>query len=277
MTRFILQQRNRFDSVATKLAIQICTKLGGAPWNTKIPVANAMTIGFDVVRDTINRTVTYGCLVATMDLKNQDVGFFSVVSRIEGDCTQTFVMSVIKALNTYNQKYSYLPNRIFIYRGGVSDGELGYIRDIELSQLNQAIGKRYNDFELPKMVYLVVSKKTNTRFWQRNGNDIRNPEPGTIVDKTITLEERYEFFLVSQKGGQGTISPTNYNILYDTSGLDPLKIQLWTYIQCHLYYNWYGTTRIPAVLQYANKLGFLVSNYMHREPNDVLCHKLFFL
>lgn len=254
----------------------MCTKLGGAPWQTRCPLRNAMTIGFDIAKDSINKLVSYGCMVATMDLK-KEVGFFSVVTKIEGpDCSKEISMNVIKALKAYEEKHGCLPAHIFFYRGGVSDGELGYVRDIEIKQLTNAIEKRYNG-EPPKMVYMVVTKKINTRFWQKSGNDCRNPDPGTVIDNTVTLRERYEFFLVSQKCGQGTISPTNYNILYDTSGIPPIRIQQWTFIHCHLYYNWYGTTRVPAVLQYAFKLGFLVSNYMHRAPNTDLCDKLFFL
>lgn len=255
----------------------MCTKLGGAPWSCPCPKERAMTIGFDVAKDSRNKSTSYGCLVAAMDLR-EGPSFFSAVSKIEGgvDVTQEFVMNVVKALNAYNEKHGTLPEIIFIYRGGVSDGELGYVRDIELTQLNAAIAKRYSG-NAPKMVYMVVSKMINTRFWQRRGEDCRNPEPGTVIDKTITLDERYEFFMVSQKAGQGTVSPTNYNILYDTSGLEPLGIQKRTYLHCHLYFNWCGTTRIPAVLQYANKLGFLISNYMHNPPNEVLCKRLFFL
>lgn len=277
VTKFILQQRNRFDSVATKLAIQMCVKLGGAPWRGRCPLKNAMTIGFDVAKDSANRNVGYGCLVATMDLK-EGPNFFSAVSRIEGsDCTNELVMNVIKALNEYEGKHEQLPSYIFLYRGGVSDGELAYVRDIELAQLNNAIAKRYKDAP-PKLAYIVVTKRVNTRFWQRsNGNGVSNPDPGTVIDNTVTLRERYEFFLLSQKSGQGTASPTNYNIIYDTTELTPIKIQTWTFIHTHLYYNWCGTTRIPAVLQYANKLGFLISNYMHRVPQVSLSDRLFFL
>lgn len=261
----------------------MCVKLGGAPWRGRCPLKNAMTIGFDVAKDSANRNIAYGCLVATMDLKDGP-DYFSAVSRLEGvDCTNELVMNVLKALNKYeeNKEKKYgekiLPAYIFLYRGGVSDGELAYVRDIELAQLNTAIAKRYKG-DPPKLAYIVVSKRVNTRFWQRtNGNNVTNPEPGTVIDNTVTLQERYEFFLLSQKSGQGTASPTNYNIIYDTTELSPIKIQTWTFIHTHLYYNWCGTTRIPAVLQYANKLGFLVSNYMHRVPQDILSDRLYFL
>lgn len=256
----------------------MCSKLGGAPWLARCPLKNACTIGFDVSKSTNNKNVFYACLVATMDLK-EEVSFFSAVSKIEGpDCSKELTINVIKALNTYEAKHGTLPTIIFFYRGGVSEGDIPYVFNIELNNLTASVNKRYeNQTNGYKMAYIIVSKKINTRFFQCNGHDVRNPSPGTVIDNTVTLRERYEFFLVSQNCNQGTIAPTNYNVIYDTTGLPPERIQAWTFIQTHMYYNWYGTTRIPAVLQYANKLGFLISNYIHRVPNENLCDKLYFL
>ena len=74
---------------------------------------------------------------------------------------------------------------------------------------------------------------------------------------------RYDFFLVSQSVNQGTVNPTSYNVVKDTSGLLPKHIQALTYKLTHLYYNWPGTVRVPAPCQYAHKLAFLVSNDLH--------------
>lgn len=213
-----------------------------------------------------------------MDLR-QGANFFSAASRIDGqDCSRELAMNVFKALHEYERIHNALPKFIFIYRGGVGEGDLDYVNQIEKSHLETKLKERYDSIEKQlKLVYIIVSKKTNTRLLLRNGNDYRNPEPGTVVDNTITLDERYEFFLVSQRTSQGTVSPTNYNVIGDSSGLTPEQTQTFTYMQCHMYYNWYGTTRVPAVLQYANKMGFLLSNYMHRVPNECLSDKLFFL
>ena len=74
----------------------------------------------------------------------------------------------------------------------------------------------------------------------------------------ISFPRRYDFFLVSQSVRQGTVNPTSYNIIKDTSGLKPKHIQMLTYKLTHLYYNWPGTVRVPAPCQYAHKLAFLV-------------------
>ena len=49
---------------------------------------------------------------------------------------------------------------------------------------------------------------------------------------------RYDFFIVSQCVRQGTVGPTHYNVISDSSGLKPDHLQRLTYKLCHLYYNW---------------------------------------
>merc|ERR1712013_498111 len=100
-----------------------------------------------------------------------------------------------------------------------------------------------NQSEL-KFTYIIVSKRINTRFFRMNGKP-SNPPSGTVVDSDVTLPERYDFFLVSQSVNQGTVNPTSYNVVKDTSGLLPKHIQALTYKLTHLYYNWPGTSGSP--------------------------------
>lgn len=76
----------------------------------------------------------------------------------------------------------------------------------------------------------------------------------------------YDFYLVSQSTRIGTVTPTSYNVIEDEVALSPGKLQMLTYKNCHLYYNWSGTVRVPAVVQYAHKLAFLVGQYIHDVP-----------
>ena len=104
-----------------------------------------------------------------------------------------------------------------------------------------------------------------------------NPPSGTVVDDVVTLPERYHFFRVSQSVRQGTVNPTSYNVIEDSSGLKPEHIQKLTYKLCHLYYNWPGTVRVPAPCQYAHKLAFLVGESLHTAPSDKLEDTLYYL
>ena len=61
---------------------------------------------------------------------------------------------------------------------------------------------------------------------------------GTVVDQHVTRKEWYDFFLVSQSVRQGTVTPTHYNVINDSTGLKPDHMQRLTYKLTHLYYNW---------------------------------------
>jgi aubergine-like protein len=66
-------------------------------------------------------------------------------------------------------------------------------------------------------------------------------------------------------------------VIHDTNGLKPDKIQMMTYKQTHLYYNWSGTVRVPAVVQYAHKLALLVGEYLHQPPSKGFSKQLYYL
>ena len=137
-----------------------------------------------------------------------------------------------------------------------------------------AIKSIFTDAKIkPTLTYVIVSKRINTRFFLKGSQapprPPTNPPSGTVVDDVVTLPERYDFFLVSQSVRQGTVNPTSYNVIEDNSGLKPDNLQMLTYRLCHLYYNWPGTVRVPAVCQYAHKLAFLVGQSIHRAPSEV--------
>lgn len=167
----------------------MCVRIGGAPWGTKIPIAGVMTIGFDVSKDSQNKNLSYGCLVATMDLK-QDFSFFTTVATYDSSekLSNEFSMCVRKAIIAFRDKYNgTLPKKIIIYRGGVGDGDIKYVRDVEVANLEQKLKNFYEKAEQPlEMAFMIVTKKINARIFEGD----RNPNCGTVVDSTITLDER---------------------------------------------------------------------------------------
>lgn len=191
-----------------------------------------------------------------------------------------------------------LPERILFFRDGVGEGQMHYVYQHEIEHLRKTLSKHYETAEKElKLAVIIVNKKINTRIFKAQGN--MNPISGTVVDDVITLPERYDFFLISQNVRQGTVAPTSYNVVHDTFGLAPGtielmpflilvlfidlfiplldKMQILTYKMCHMYYNWSGTVRVPAVCLYAHKLAFLVGQHIHQIPNSTLANRLFFL
>lgn len=54
----------------------------------------------------------------------------------------------------------------------------------------------------------------------------------------LIIMYRYDYFIVSQSVRQGTVTPTHFNVICDSTGLMPDHMQRLTYKLCHLYYNW---------------------------------------
>ena len=155
----------------------------------------------------------------------------------------------------------------------MGDGQIPYVVETEVTAVEESVQDAgMTDF---KFTDIIVSKRINPRFF--TGPQPDNPHSGTIVDDVVTLLERYDFYLVSQSVRQGTVNPTSYNVIKDTSGLKAEHIQALTYKLTHLYYNWPGTVRVPMVCQYAHKLAFLVGNSLHRMPSEGLNDLLYYL
>merc|ERR1712110_1015971 len=85
------------------------------------------------------------------------------------------------------------------------------------------------------------------RIFFQAGKELDNPPPGSIVDHTVTKRDWYDFFLVSQHVGQGTVSPTHYIVIHDSLDLPGDAVQRLSYKLTHMYYNWPGTVRVPAL------------------------------
>ncbi|XP_070499434.1 protein aubergine-like [Chironomus tepperi] len=253
-------------SVATNVAIQVNCKLGGIPWSINIPFNGLLTIGFSITNDTKDKKVVYGAMVASMNPGKSNGTFFSCVNKHSkgSNCSDYFSVNISKIIDQYKKTYQALPERIIIYRDGVGEGQIQYVVGQELEDVKSSLNRHYSKCQSkPKLAFIIINKKINTRIFSQERNSYDNPLPGTVVDDVITLPERYDFYLISQSVKQGTVAPTSYNIIYDTSRLKPKEIQLLSYQLCHLYYNWSGTTRVPAVVQYAQKLAFMFGQYLH--------------
>lgn len=260
-------------SIATKVAIQLCCKIGGAPWTVEIPLSGLMVVGFDVCHEPGSKTTSYGALVASLD-KAMSRYFSAVSVHSSGEEVSNNIRAhMASALHKYKEyNAGALPQRIVIYRDGVGEGDIPYVYEYEVELLKRELNNMYAGQPF-KLAFIIVTKRINTRLFLNK----ENPPPGTLVDDCITKPERYDFFLVSQSVRQGTVSPTSYNVISDNVGLDPDKLQRLTYKLTHLYFNWSGTVRVPAPCQYAHKLAYLVGQAIRQPPNSRLQGLLYFL
>ncbi|XP_050063196.1 piwi-like protein Siwi [Aphis gossypii] len=272
-------------SVCTKIAIQINCKLGGAPWRVVIPEPNMMIVGFDVFHDTKSGKKSYGALIATMN--DSHTSFFSCVDKHESgqELSTHFGTSIHKALTKYREKNNKLPNTIVIYRDGVGDGNLSYVHKVEVDMVKKTCKELYGDKKFG-LAFIIVKKRIGARFFLNTKEErehYQNPPVGTIVDSGITDPTMYDFYLVSQHVTMGTVTPTHYNVIVDTLNetatkpITPNVMQQLTYKLTHMYYNWTGTVRVPALCQLAHKLAYLAGQSLQSNPNSGLEDSLYFL
>uniref|UniRef100_A0AAR2LUV5 Piwi domain-containing protein n=1 Tax=Pygocentrus nattereri TaxID=42514 RepID=A0AAR2LUV5_PYGNA len=263
-------------TVATKIALQMNCKMGGELWSIEIPLKQLMIVGIDCYHDTAAGKRSIGALVASLN-QSMSRWFSKCVLQSRGqeiiDGLKVALKAALKAYWKYN---NCLPSRIIVYRDGVGDGMLQSVVNYEVPQIMQSIKTMGEDYA-PKLTVVVVKKRIASRFFARIDGKLSNPPPGTVIDTEVTRPEWYDFFIVSQAVRMGSICPTHYNVVFDSSGLKPDHMQRLTYKLCHMYYNWQGIVRVPAPCQYAHKLAFLVGQSIHKEPNINLDDFLYYL
>ncbi|XP_034397580.1 piwi-like protein 2 [Cyclopterus lumpus] len=270
-----ISQPLKLKSVTQKILLQMNCKLGGELWTVNVPLKHLMVVGVDVHHDTskvrqsvmgfvasVNSSLTRWYSRVTFQTPTEELIF-------------GFRVCLLAALQKYYEVNHNLPEKIVVYRDGVSDGQLKMVEQYEIPQLIKCF-KTFPSYE-PKLVFIVVQKRINTTLYSCNGNHIGTPPPGTVLDHTLTQKDWVDFFLLAHTSRQGSGLPTHYVSLYNTANLTPDHLQRLTYKMCHMYWNWPGTIRVPAPCKYAHKLAYLSGQYLHSEPAIQLSDKLYFL
>jgi len=296
-----ISNEKKVTSVVQKIALQINCKLGGELWGTVTPYKDLMVVGIDVYHDKTKKSGSVAGVVCSLN-DSLSRYFSRAVFQGEGqeimDALKTaFVDCMIKYWDV-NHRW---PQHILVFRDGVGDGQLEVTEKHEAEQfirtfrhvngdgdtLNDKLPEDYN----PGFTFCVVQKRINTRIYLQTGpRSYENPPCGTVLDHTVTRFKYKDFFLVPQCVNQGTVSPTHFIVLREL-GTEPnaqvdgkpvptlqaSDVQKLAYKLTHMYFNWPGTVRVPAPVQYAHKLVDLVGQYVHRAPAPQLEDKLFYL
>merc|ERR1712133_325049 len=161
VTSTVLNKPKGLMSVATKVAIQMNCKLGGEPWAVKIPLKNTMVIGYDTYHDTVHKSKSVGALVASLNPSlTKYISSANIPGSPNSELDNTMKPAVMKALRKYREVNGCLPEKIIMYRDGVGDGQIPYVKETEVEQIKscfKAVGM--DDF---KFVYIIVSKRIMT-------------------------------------------------------------------------------------------------------------------
>ncbi|XP_070760250.1 piwi-like protein 2 [Enoplosus armatus] len=270
-----ISQHQKLKSVAQKILLQINSKLGGELWTVNVPLKHLMVVGVDVHHDTSKVHQSVMGFVASVN--SSMTRWYSRVTfqTPTEELINGLRVCLLAALQKYYEVNHNLPEKIVVYRDGVSDGQLMMVEQYEIPQLIRCF-EIFPSYE-PKLVFIVVQKRISTTLYSWGANNFGTPPAGTILDHTLTQKDWVDFYLIAHHIRQGCGLPTRYISLYNTANLTPDHLQRLTFKMCHLYWNWPGTIRVPAPCKYAHKLAYLSGQYLHSEPAIQLSDKLFFL
>ncbi|KAH6633014.1 Piwi domain-containing protein [Boeremia exigua] len=161
-----------------------------------------------------------------------------------------------------------LPTKVIVYRDGVSEGQYRLVLENELPAFEAAFDKLYGaKNKHPKISIVIVGKRHHTRFYPTKIEDTDgktgNPMPGTVVDRGVTGEKLFDFFLLAHQGLQGTSKPAHYVVIKDDIKLGADQLQSLTHSLCYTFARATRAVSICPPAYYADLLCERGRSYLH--------------
>jgi hypothetical protein len=77
---------------------------------------------------------------------------------------------------------------------------------------------------IPALTYIIVDKNASQKVFNDAGGKIVNAPWGTLINTGI-VTNNYDFYLISQGGGIGTVKPGYYKVIYSDSKMQEGVLQ----------------------------------------------------
>ena len=270
-----LSNPKKFDSIMSKIVIQMAVKTGSFAWSCPSPIASlpqaTMVVGIDVFHDTVLRAKSVLGFVASI---HPNFTSYYNTTRVHERSGQEIAGHVgecmFEALRAFYEatKKRFYPEVIVVFRDGVANSQIKAAQDTEVTSIKTIISMNIPNYH-PKLVYVIVNKKTNAKLFINGPNGYENPRPGTLINSMIVPEDQ-SFYLVSHFVKTGMSSPTLYRIIDNDGGLDLFVIARLAFKLCYMYYNWTGGIKVPAPTMMAHKLAYVVGQSVHQTHHENL-------
>eukprot|EP01067_Filipodium_phascolosomae_P009000 Filipodium_phascolosomae@DN7921_c0_g1_i1.p1 len=270
----------------TKLVLQILAKLGTKLWHISQIVSilepvykddSGMSPYMVIGMDASLRQLKQAMFVSLVGTTNETLTAFSSTFKwvpakeaLEERLVEAFCC-LIYEFNAASDKKVW-PRHFIVYRDGLTDAQAAISLKTEITALQQACQK----FEIrnPTICWTVVCKNTSAKFVYDKTPD-GNVLPGTVIcDATVTLRDRWEYYMVNQVVTVGTANAVKYIIVHDTSGIAAAAHQRLTNLLSFMYWNWTASIKVPHVLMLAHKLAQLVVILNPKHSSDINTEKL---
>jgi aubergine-like protein len=274
------RNEGKIKSVLSNLTHQIAAKTGSQIWTVPhcegIPKIT-MVVGMDVHHDTVNQRESV--LGFSASLNPDFTKYYSTIRKQAkvGEEISAAVEDCFKEaiVNFYEEtKKRFLPSLIIVFRDGVSDSQEDLVRSIEVAGLKKIIAG-FQGYD-PEIIYMVVRKGIDQRFFQSNKGQYWNPKAGTVILDPMICDDS-TFYLITSTVTQGNAAPVKYRIIENTSNVSKAVLAKFSYGLSHLYYNWKGAIKIPAPIQLSHKIAYIVGENVHRDASMNLRKSLWYL
>lgn len=246
-----LGDERKQDQYFSNVALKVNTKLGGInhlldnaamAWLTK---KKTMMVGIDVTHPgpgSREGTPSIAALVASVDDSFVQFPATLRIQQSKQEMLGELEDMLVERLLAYERKNKALPERLFVFRDGVSEAQFDAVLKDELPQILSAF-KKFETKERkgkyrPQVSIVICGKRhharffpTNSQFADRNGNT----RPGTVVDKGVTAVFDFDFYLQPHAGLQGHAKATHYTVVYDENMFSADEIQQGTNDVSYLY------------------------------------------
>ncbi|KAL0577823.1 hypothetical protein V5O48_004151 [Marasmius crinis-equi] len=242
------------DQYLSNVALKVNTKLGGV--NHQLDKAamawllkkSTMLVGIDVTHRGPGSKPGVPSIAAVVASVDNEFVQYPASLRIQPTHDIKEMVSeledmMIERLLAYKAKNNTLPERIFVFRDGVSEGQYQTV----IKEERLAILKAFERIETaarkapyrPILSIIICGKRHHARMYatdpQNAAQRTGNTRPGTVVDKGITGLFDFDFYLQAHAGIQGTVKSTHYVVIYDETHFTADEIQQGTNTASYLY------------------------------------------
>jgi aubergine-like protein len=270
-------------SVASKLVAQMAAKLGNRLWLVNIPASiqqrekRLVVVGADVFHKSLHSSIT--SVVGTIDKElSRYYSQTGIQKRRGDDCLHDISDKVVNVARQYVEKNNCPATTIVVFRDGVGESQLNQVRVVEVASLLKGLRTEFGD--RVELLYVVVVKRVEAKFFvEREKGQFENPE-NIVVDEGVIRQNEEGIYMVSQEARNGSVIPTYYEILHNSTDLSADEMYKLINCLCFNYPNWSGPLKIPAVVQMANQQGTIVGMFNAKEGelvHDKLKNTLFYL
>eukprot|EP00658_Telonema_sp_P-2_P034885 TRINITY_DN2543_c0_g2_i2.p1 TRINITY_DN2543_c0_g2~~TRINITY_DN2543_c0_g2_i2.p1 ORF type:complete len:749 (-),score=207.74 TRINITY_DN2543_c0_g2_i2:489-2735(-) len=240
----VVNERNHLN-VSSRVGGQMLVKSGSELWTqTGKDVPNSLVCGVTATK------CGDGVVLAVVAQRGDDFRFVYEGSRVtrpgpsmgRAVCEMITEASTVYHTQSKAMKLSPLTS-VIVYRSGLDEGSVSDVSLHEVVPLRELCTER-------KWKLCVVSslKRCLTRFYK--------PAIGTVVDRAVLPKTGHTFLMVAHHANVGTATAMKYTVLAnDVPALQRSGdvVQSLTFKLCHMFFGWWGATREPSVVMYAQR------------------------